>query len=662
MESKGTHAGTDTSLGVEPLIDHWIQQLDADPEWAFRAYRRLLDSLSPDVQERLKPTDEKAKPYVVVFGKTQVGKTTLLLELMGIAPERLDAVSKVLRGKQDTGRSATATTMEYCRSENNRWGLYRQSNMLWYESDEAMQEALAQLRRDMESGQLQLDSPCVVHVPQRFFVKGEEIVSARVLDLPGDNPANDMEQRHVEHMARTYLPFADLILLVGRADDLNFLQPGVITLPGIEDWQSMPRRFRVVTTYSYSAQSVRDLIRQDPQFDAARRRKRLIEQIERFGGLTDAAKEENLYFPLEFGTSWHGVQNNDPDLFLRMAPIIDALRKELLQQIEVCTSRVGRIRSTLDTHLNIRSLHERKRQALESIISSLTDKESELLEEMRVWRNAIRRAAGNIRKAIAELENPSVKHGEQLLQDAIDRIRQKMVPPSSHEGKNKDRAVLQGMIQQSHAELTQINLEPEPDATALRFWVAVRRRLAVPEPSVIGEIIYDAFAEIRQQLDAYLFERYVFTDNYKKDKEAVIAAHNVALEAVLRRWATPWKDSLKATELDKGKTLKELKRRLRNLLEQRSETIKLLVSAREDISGHRQALISLDLTMQEDLKRCQQYLRLLDEEYLAQLQRTLDQITGSANDVDALSMAFGSIALVQQRTSLLEMSKTRVSY
>src|SRR5690606_37540109 len=147
-----------------------------------------------------------------------------------------------------------------------------------------------------------------------------------------------------------------------------------------------------------------------------------------------------------------------------------------------------------------------------------------------------------------------------------------------------------------------------------------------------------------------------------KDKEAVIAAHNVALEAVLRRWATPWKDSLKATELDKGKTLKELKRRLRNLLEQRSETIKLLVSAREDISGHRQALISLDLTMQEDLKRCQQYLRLLDEEYLAQLQRTLDQITGSANDVDALSMAFGSIALVQQRTSLLEMSKTRVSY
>ncbi|WP_420177865.1 hypothetical protein [Kerstersia gyiorum] len=648
-------------MGTEPLIDHLIQQLDADPGWAFRAYRRLLDSLSPDVRERLRPTDEKAKPYVAVFGKTQVGKTSLLLELMGIEPKHLDAVSKVLRGKQDTGRSATATAMEYCRSESNRWGLHRQPDMLWYESDDAMQDALAQLRRDMESGQLQLNSPCVVHIPRYFFAKAQETVSTRVLDLPGDNPANDVEQRHVEHMARTYLPFADLILLVGRADDLNFLQPGVITLPGIEDWQSMPRRFRVVTTYSYSAKSVRDLIRQDPQFDAAKRRKRLIEQIERFGGLSNAAKDKNLYFPLEFGTSWHGVQKNDPELFERMAPIIDELRKELLLQIEVCTSRVGRIRNTLDTHLNIRSLHERKRLALENVIGKLIDKESELLEEMSVWRNAIRRATRNIRKAIAELKNPSVAHGCQLLQEAVDSLLQQAIPPSD-DGKHKDRTVLQGMILRSYAELTKIRLEPEPDVTALGFWVAVRGRLVVPEPSVTGEMVYDAFAEIRQQLDSYFLDRYIFKDNYQKDKAAVISAYRVALTAVLQLWLSSWKDALKATRLDKEKTLKQLKLQLRSLLEQRGQTIKLLVANRADLSRHRQALINLDITMREDLERCQQYLRLLDEEYIIQLQQALDQIAGTANDVDALSIALGSMALVQQRTSLLEMSKTRLSH
>lgn len=649
-------------MGTESIIVHLIQQLEAHPEWAFRAYRRLLDSLSPDVRERLRPTDEKARPYVVVFGKTQVGKTTLLLELMGIEPNHLETVSKVLRGKQDTGRSATATAMEYCRSESNRWGLRRQSDMLWYESDDAMQDALAQLRRDMESGQLQLDAPCVVHIPRRFFAKAQETVSTRVLDLPGDKPANDVEQRHVEHMARTYLPFADLILLVGRADDLNFLQPGVITLPGIEDWQSLPRRFRVVTTYSYSGQSVRDLIRHDPQFNAAKRRKRLIEQIERFGGLSDAAKDKNLYFPLEFGTSWHGVQKNDPQLFERMAPIIDELRKELLHQIEASTSRVGRIRSTLDTHLNIRSLHERKRLALESVIRSLTDKDSELREEMSVWRNAIKRTARNIRRAIAELENPSVAHGDQLLEEATQRQLQRVASPSADDGKHKDRTVLQKIIQKSCAELTQLSLEPEPDATALSFWAAVRKRLSSPDPWLISEIVYDAFAEIRQQLDGYFIDRYLFASNYEKDKEAVISAHSAALKAVLQLWLASWKDALRATKLDKEKTLKQLNLQLQGLLKQRSQTTKLLVANRAGLSQHRQALINLELTMREDLERCQQYLRFLDEEYLAQLQQTLDQIAGTANDVDALSIALGSLTLVQQRTSLMEMSKTRISH
>lgn len=652
-------------MGTESIVDHWIQQLDADPEWAFRAYRRLLDSLSPDVRERLKPTDEKARPYVVIFGKTQVGKTTLLLELIGIEADHLEAVSKVLRGKQDTGRSATATTMEYCRSENNRWGLRRQSDMLWHESDDAMQDALAQLRKDMELGQLQLDSPCVVHIPRHFFTKAQDAVNTRVLDLPGDNPANDAEQQHVEHMARTYLPFADLILLVGRADDLNFLQPGVITLPGIEDWQSMPRRFRVVTTYSYSGQSVRDLIRKDPQFNATKRRQRLIEQIERFGGLTEPAKDDTLYFPLEFGTSWRGVQKNDPELFERMAPIIDELRNELLHQIEASTSRVGRIRSTLDTHLNIRSLHERKQLALEGVISSLTDKEAELLDEMSVWRNAIKRTVRNIRKIRAELEHPSVAHGHLLLEQATHRLlkeAQEADSRHSDHGKHKDRTVLQRMIQQRCAELTQISVEPEPDATALSFWATVRERLSSPEPWKINEVVYDAFAEIRQQLDGYFVDRYLFASNYEKDKEAVISAHRAALKAVLQRWLASWEDALRATKLDKKKTLKQLNLQLQGLIKQRSQTTKLLVANRAGLSQHRQALINLELTMREDLERCQQYLRFLDEEYLAQLQQTLDQIAGTANDVDALSIALGSLTLVQQRTSLMEMSKTRISH
>ncbi len=651
-------------MGADKLIDHWIQHLGADPEWAFRAYRRLLESLTPEIQERLKLRNERAEPYVVVFGKTQVGKTTLLLELMGIAPEHLAAVSKVLRGRQDTGRSATATAMEYCRSESNRWGLHRQSDMFQYESDDAMRDALAQLRQDMEAGRLLVHSPCVVHIPQHFFINEGETVSARILDLPGDHPANEVEQQHVQHMARTYLPFADLILLVGRADDLNFLQPGVISLPGIDDWQSMPRRFRVVTTYSYSAQSVRNLIRQDTHFDAAKRRKRLIEQIERFGSLSDAAKEENLYFPLEFGTSWREVQKNDPELYERMAPIIDELRKNLLKQIKMATSQVGRIRSALDTHLDIRSLHERRRLAIEIAIVGLADRESKRLDEMRFQRGAIKRAIGKIRSARTVFEDHSIVQGQSLLQEAMEPILQRALPGPSDEGKNHDRTNLQRMIVQSYAELCAITLEPKPDPeqdNAVRsFWASSRRRLTAPEPWEIRQILDDKFGEIREQLDAYFLDRYVFSDNYIKDKEAVLNAHKVALKAVLQSWIARWEDALWATRLERKKTLKQLKLALINLMRQRAQTVRLHRSVMNDLREHQQALINLDTTMLEDLERCQQYLRLLDEEYLTELQHSMNCIVGAVDDIDALTLALGSSALVQQRATLLEMSKIRL--
>lgn len=202
------------------VLDYWQRLESRQSEWAFRAYDRLIKTLSHDVQERIQFKESDAEPYVVIFGKTQVGKTTLLLDLMDIDLQQMATLSHVLRGGREAGKSSTATAMEYRRSTDQRWGLFVQSKTHWFASDDDMTEALAQLRKQMERGELVVDSPCIVHIPWRFFmIKTSGAPGVRILDLPGDNPANMEEQKHVNQMAKTYLPFADLVLLIGRGDD-----------------------------------------------------------------------------------------------------------------------------------------------------------------------------------------------------------------------------------------------------------------------------------------------------------------------------------------------------------------------------------------------------------------------------------------------------------
>lgn len=198
--------------------DYWHALHLQQSDWALRAYDRLVSTLGEDVQDKLRYTTEAVQPYIVIFGETQVGKTTLLLDLMGVDPVQMTTISEVLRGGREAGKSATATAMEYVRSPAQRWGLDLpgSASTMWIDSDEAVSTALGQLRSEMENGHLPAHAqPCVVRIPQRFFDTTPNAAhQVRILDLPGDSPANEVEQQHVERMAQTYLPFADLILLV----------------------------------------------------------------------------------------------------------------------------------------------------------------------------------------------------------------------------------------------------------------------------------------------------------------------------------------------------------------------------------------------------------------------------------------------------------------
>ena len=362
--------------------------------WAETAYGRFLATIDPEISRQYR--QHKDEVTVAVFGKTQVGKTTLILTLMGIAPQHMGLVSRVLRGGRPKGRSATATAMLYSRSLDECWHLVKDGQGSAFESPDGLEARLGELRLEMEAGRLHLSRPLQVMLPGALFEVGAaHDFSVNIIDLPGDSPAGDTEQRHVSEVAARYVPNADLVLLVGKADDLGFIDPEKMPLPGLGDWRYSPSRYRIITTFSIQSVSFRDWLSQQDQLDALVIRKRLLAQLGTFDEveLPADARETGLYFPLEFGESWSVLHATDPALHARVQPVMAALLAELKRDIQASASphmrlwratqvhvvanrlkraRQKQVKTKIDQVLEAAKLSDLREQRLLSITESLT--------------------------------------------------------------------------------------------------------------------------------------------------------------------------------------------------------------------------------------------------------------------------------------------------
>ena len=653
-------------------IEYWHELHKRQSDWAFRAYGGLIQTLSEDVQEKLSLKDEAAQPYVVIFGKTQVGKTTLLLDLMGIAAEQMPIISEVMRGGREQGKSATATTMEYRASLGEYWALTipgESAPRLLY-SDQEMKRALGHLREVMESGQLVAESPCVVHIPKRFFdTANSRATNVRILDLPGDNPANEQEQKHVNQMAKTYLPFADLILLVGRGDDLGFLKPEVITLPGIEDWQAMPHRFRIVTTYSYTAQSVKDILRNDDAADESILRRRLIQEIERFGALNVAARDEALYFPLEFGNSWSGVQATEPELHRRMSPIITRLRAELLNQISRATTPMGRLRSTLNTHHSVKYIQKKKTEVIETQIQELASKGIKIAHELAIWDKSVEQAGAKLSKIEAVLDSQDLRANQLLIKRAASRpiYTSALKFPPEPRGPADNVATLKKLVGEYYEILPTLQLEiSSPNNSDVSdisdlsrpYWVQIRKRLGVAESRFVRDLLDDEFGSIRSTLSGYLMDPYVISKNYQKDLRLVHAAGKAAQEALAAHWMNAWLSALGIVHDGYLQDQRAIQNELAVQTDERDKSRQQQIRIEEELCT---LLVELDHVEQraaEDLARCERFEHLLDEEYLSELSERMATAQDTTNnDCDALMQLLSCVELTHHRQELMQLNK-----
>ena len=203
-----------------------------------------------------------ATHFVCVYGKSQVGKTTLILNMIGLKDECKRDVAEVLRGGIALGNSSTSTAIIYSQSESDKYGVRTEtlegkilSRVEDCTSDE-MRQKLQSIRSDVEKNSFSNNAILHIFIPKYFFSSSENETKISILDLPGIESRNIHEKAHVESLMNRYIPISSVCIIACTANKIQDLKK--YELPNNIDWKNLPHRFFVVITRSYSAGSIKE--------------------------------------------------------------------------------------------------------------------------------------------------------------------------------------------------------------------------------------------------------------------------------------------------------------------------------------------------------------------------------------------------------------------
>lgn len=624
--------------------------------WAYRAHQRFLDTLSPEIRAHLGNGGAGRDPYVVVFGSTQVGKTTLLLELMGVAAHAQQRVGAVLRGGRAHGKSATATTMEYRRSPDTAWCLGSGPDALRFNDDAATVSALAGLRSAMTTRRLNDSGPVVVSIPDDCFDDNGAGGGARMLDLPGDNSAEPAEAEHVRRMAERYVPYADLILLVGRADDLTFLYPEALELPGIEDWQFVPNRFRIVTTYSFTPDTVRQFVHGlTGALDPAQFRAELLGEIDTFERpLTPEACAPERFFPLEIGDSWRGLEGSDPPFAARVAPVLRLLKSELNADIQDSANEAARFRNALDVHVVVQRKRKACREEGEVELAALNARIAVAAKTTEQAGRAGADAAVRELKLRLKLEQAPAAHAAIDSAIAFDPAHELKEVDRIRKNKPTNTKALFERINAFRSWLRLVFLEARPGSTAISLLGRTRADLEA-HALVLDRIIDDELDVLSARLGGYWNPEYYpsvsnnFTDDLSELQSGIAKAAASAGALARERWHFALRQC--CAELAADGASAAAKRAAFGQVGAQQEQERQRLLARHATA--QAELAKIDRRLQQDEQSGKGFVALLQQEYMAELRARCAVIANPSTPASALLTLLSTHTLAAERRQIV---------
>ena len=502
---------------------YWHEIYAGRRDWAFDAHEKFLVELDPGLRDN----GARGKHVtVVVYGTTQVGKTTLILHLLGVAEAHIERVSNLLRGGAEPGHSATATPLRYRRSKDTFWRIGGPHACGL--DDDAARAHFESMRQKVESGHGQATEETRdvvdVYLPSVCFddagVESDD-VDLRLIDLPGLDAENAHEREHVLALASRLVPYADLIILAGVVDGLGFLTPGSLVLDELKDWQATPYRFRIVCTRVFT-RTDDWLLHPGTAMSVDTARDYLMEQLGTHDFKVPREMRSRLY-GLEIGQSWREMATNNSILYACAKPLADAFMVELRASIRLAANPWFRLKSAYELPATLeRKYRTDRRDRLEKIcdlrgevdcVRRQLDKTLAYVKNFEEDRERLDKRRGYIEAIVKKKQFSAI----------IERACAKTDFPLGQEKKKSVQEMLR-LVDEAIGQL-----EKFQQNLSVKLSMAQKMLAGDADLPHLGPIAAaDAFISLRSKLDSYWFDDYFRESSWDQDMALLRASYSGA--------------------------------------------------------------------------------------------------------------------------------------
>lgn len=282
--------------------------LDRREEWQNHTISEMQEKLNSHPAGRYYVADYKTS-LVVVYGNSQIGKTSLILNMMGIIPKYQEDVYSVLRANQEYGESSTITAIIYLISPSDSYGMSfstdENKEIIFFDAEQMIHN-LSELRSNFEKGGDE-ERILYIFIPRKYFCEDVlENDSFSIMDLPGINSRNELEKDHVDSIVSKYMSMATVKMVVTKGDSIQDLSS--IEVPEGIDWRAFPNKYFIVVTMAFSQANVKNYFCGD-------RKESFSEYVlKAYSEIPEIVQSNELeWYPIDIGESYRNLLNSYPE-------------------------------------------------------------------------------------------------------------------------------------------------------------------------------------------------------------------------------------------------------------------------------------------------------------------------------------------------------------
>lgn len=618
----------------------WPEAMADRLTWAEHSYETFVQKFDPSRASILRDNRQQ-QASVIVYGATQVGKTSLILLLLGISERHIGRVAKVLRGGSELGHSATSRSLRYRRARDNCWHFGHCDEGHTSFDDDAAEIVIQALRQHVESG-VTSEFTCIdVFIPQQYYdAQSELAVDLLIHDLPGIHAANDNEKQYVARMVKQYINAADVILLVGKVDYLGFLKPEELESRELFDWSYNPTRYKIVLTHCYSDATIRSMIASEKINIPEELTDYLFQQINTLDFTLPSTVMKQI-FPVECGRSWQQIVSANDTFSADCQRLRAATLESLFQSITDAIHPLSRLQHGYMLHIYFADQRKQEIEEFKRSDENLATKICHKTEELEIfhnqWKSLIKKEKqcneyqDSLAFAIQQLFTCNAPFNEDA--ESTVNMPARFAPPSEYDPKEKDVDTLKRLTAQSLAAIQQ----------GWSSWLELHHSLINKVPTVELENACLPLIRVKAKLDDYFFGSYLTDSRYYADRREVINSYHVAVDTLFSVSKQCVMAELKRTQKEVAARLKEIERQSENSLalsERLKEEIALASLEKDQLNvEHQHQLAQLDDLIASSRK----FSNHIESSYRVRASEIQHQFLAAGHDRD------------QQLTSLLMM-------